>query len=325
MATAVTPLDWLIPALTAALGEVVYGSADPAGNRPLFDVHLYEPEDMASWSVEGPPDSRRAAMLRVVTRGKALPPDEPLAPDDAQVEQVLSRSEYVYPSLAVTSVRAAIGASELKGAYDFTREPDQREDSARAGGAFPSPSPEPTPVAPGTAAHRGIITHRVLQHLDFSVAVDESGVASELQRMAAEGLISTEDRDAVDAASIEWFVSTPLAAKIRAAGDAYRREFQYIATESPSYFDPSIGATPADEVLVRGIVDGILPADDGIEIVDFKTDAVSPAEVPERLERYRAQMAAYACAMSRIWRRPVRSCRLVFLTARKVVELQGVV
>ena len=142
--------------------------------------------------------------------------------------------------------------------------------------------------------------------------------------MTTEGLVSPEDRAVVDAASIEWFVSTPLAAKIRDAGGAYRREFQYIATESPSYFDPSIGPAPGDKVLVRGIVDGILPAVDGIEIVDFKTDAIDPDEVPERVDRYRPQMETYSRAMSRTWRRPVRACWLVFLTARRVVELHDI-
>ena len=125
----------------------------------------------------------------------------------------------------------------------------------------------------------------------------------------------------VDIPSLSWFVSTPLAEAIREAGRSYRREFRYIATEPPSYFDPSIGPTPGDKVLVRGVVDGILPAADGIEIVDFKTDAVNAENLRERSERYRGQMELYARAVSRIWRRPVCACRLVFLAARRVVKL----
>jgi len=112
-----------------------------------------------------------------------------------------------------------------------------------------------------------------------------------------------------------------LGAAIRDAGDDYRREFSFIATEPTSFFDATIGHPTDDKVLVRGMVDGILLRPDGIEIVDFKTDTVDEAAVPSRVEHYRPQMTVYARAMTRLWRKPVTSCRLVFLTARRVVAV----
>jgi ATP-dependent helicase/nuclease subunit A len=229
--------------------------------------------------------------------------------------------DYVYPQLAVASVRSAVGASEAKGLFDHILDAEEQRERI----AGPAPPPEPTiqPAIPdaGMGAERGIVTHRVLQHLDFAVAVDDAGVASELQRLAVRGLISPEDREVLDIPSLGWFVSTPLAGAIRTAGSAYRREFRYIATEPPSYFDPPIGSTPGDQVLVRGVVDGILPSADGLEIIDFKTDAVSAEDLTERCQRYRPQMELYTRAMSRIWRRPVCACWLVFLAARRMVNL----
>jgi ATP-dependent helicase/nuclease subunit A len=170
----------------------------------------------------------------------------------------------------------------------------------------------------------GLVTHRVLQHLDFTKAVDRAGVEAELQRMTREGLIEPDALAIVDQGSIEWFVSTPLAEAIREAGALYRREFTYIAAESLDLFDRSVDAPPDDYVLVRGIVDGILPVADGIEIVDFKTDAVQAREVTQRAQRYRPQMTLYARAMARLWRRPVRACWLVFLTPRHLVRWDDV-
>ncbi|MBU0719537.1 MAG: PD-(D/E)XK nuclease family protein [Planctomycetes bacterium] len=116
-------------------------------------------------------------------------------------------------------------------------------------------------------------------------------------------------------------MSTPLAAAIREAGDGYRREFQYSARESPAFLDRTLGPTGDDAVLVRGVVDSIVPVENGIEIVDFKTDAITAASVPQRVERYRPQMELYGRAMSRIWRQPVWKCWLVFLSAHEVVEV----
>ena len=317
VATAMTPLDWLIPVLAAEPGGLVRrGAVRASSDRSLFDVQVHGAEEMAKWRPADGVDDGDELARRSLARWGPLPSDEPLAPDDSTVEEVLSRIEYSYPELSSTSLPASIAASDFKGAYDFTHNPEQRR---RATGEdnFHVQRRVRAGLAPDVAARRGVLTHRVLQHLDFTKAIDTATVASELQRMAAEGLLCADDLAVVDQASIEWFVSTPLGAAIREAGDGYRREFLYIAAEPLAFFDRSVGLPPDDHALVRGIVDGILPVADGIDIVDFKTDAVAPEAVAARAERYRPQASLYARAMSRLWRRPVRACRLVFLTARR--------
>jgi len=307
IAAAERPLDWLLAALADA-------------PESLVDLHTHDVEEMSGWRVTEPRDAGAQRVRLAVSRCEALPPDEPLAPNDPEVEQVLSRIDFVYPHLSSTSVRATMAASEFKGVYDFLRDPDERPDLRRERSAFQVPPSKyaSQPLAP--SAYRGVMTHRVLQHLDFTAAVNAAGVASELQRMLASGMIGAGDRAVVDEEGLNWFVTTPLADSIRRAGTAYRREFRYIALEPLTSFDRSVDARPEDRVLVRGIVDGILPTDNGLMLVDFKTDAVTAAEVQDRGERYRPQMTLYGRAVERLWRRPVRAIGLVFLTPRQIVE-----
>jgi ATP-dependent helicase/nuclease subunit A len=319
VATARTPLDWLIPALAGAPPGVVRGMGARGSVNPIFDVHVHTADEMSGWSVAGQVDDHERAARRAVARCDALPADEPLSPADPAVEEVVSRLEYVYPQLAASSVRASIAASEFKGAYDFTRNPEQRTDQ-KASNEFVIPPSKYSTVAPASAAQRGLVVHRVLQHLDFATAMDAAGVASELHRMAAAGMIGEKELALVDRTALEWFVSTPLAQAIREAGGAYRREFPYIAREPLTFFDRSVVPACDDYVLVRGIVDGILPVADAIGIVDFKTDAVPREEVEGRSKHYRPQMELYARAVSRLWRRPVRTCWLVFLSAMTLVK-----
>ncbi|MFH1109344.1 MAG: UvrD-helicase domain-containing protein [Planctomycetota bacterium] len=307
IAAAERPLDWLLPALADA-------------PESLVELHTHDVEEMSGWRVTEPRDADAQRVRTAVSRCDALPPDEPLAPNDPEVERVLSRIDFVYPHLSSTSIRATMAASEFKGVYDFLRDPDERPDLRRERDAFQVPPSKyaPQPLAP--SAYRGVMTHRVLQHLDFTAATDAAGVASELQRMLASGVIGAADRAVVDEAGLTWFVTTPLADLIRRAGTAYRREFRYVAVEPLTAFDRSVDARPEDRVLVRGIVDGILPTDDGLMLVDFKTDAVTAEEVQDRGERYRPQMTLYARAMEELWRRPVQAIWLVFLTPRQVLE-----
>jgi ATP-dependent helicase/nuclease subunit A len=307
IATAQTPLDWLLSSTSGA-------------PESLFKIHTHDAVEMSAWRVTDPRDQGEKQTRLAVSRCEALPVDEPLAPGDPEVEEVLSRIDFVYPYLLSTSVRATMAASEFKGVYDFLRDPDERPDLRALPQAFQVPPSKYASQPAATSVYRGVITHRVLQHLDFAVAVDADGVASELQRMMGGGVIAAEDRTVVDAEGLAWFVSTPLAESIRRAGPAYAREFRYIAAEPLTSFDRSIVAGPDDRVLVRGIVDGILPTKKGLTLVDFKTDAIAANEVPARGERYRPQMTLYASAMAALWRRPVNAIWLVFLTPRQMLE-----
>ncbi len=328
IATAATPLDWLLPALGSAPPGTVNGLGAATNRQPTYEVRAYEPQGMAEWSVDAARSDANRATLAAAAAGKPLPADEPLSPGDGEVEEVLARVDHLYPHLGVTSVRAAVGAGEFKGAFDFTHNEEQRRDLPEPIGgpdAPPRVEGEGTRDGAGDAAERGTATHRALQHIDFAAAVGADGVACELQRLTDAGVLTRDQCALVDLDSLAWFVTTPLAEAIRKAGKAYHREFPYIATEPPSFFDLTVGATPDDRVLVRGIVDGILADGDGLRIIDFKTDRVGFDEAPQRAERYRSQMAMYARAMARLWRRQVDDCSLVFLTARRVVAVPEVI
>lgn len=323
IATAATPMDWLIPALASVPDAATPNGVEGGPDRGCVETHFHGCEAMSSWQPVGFAQRSDDATLRAAARGDPLPAGEPFAPDDPQVEGVRSRIDYVYPSLASATVRAVVAASEFKGTHDFTRSSQDRPDSAERSETVETPDPSTTRTR-DDAALRGVVTHRVLQHLDFSLAVDSAGVASEMQRIERLCALSKEDIALVDRAGIEWFVSTPLADAIRRGGASFRREFQFLTTESPALFDPSVGITDDDSVLVRGIVDGILPVEDGVEIIDFKTDAVEPSGAAERANRYAPQMRLYARAMRRLWRCPVVACWLVFLTAQELVRLDDI-
>ena len=326
------PLDWLLASLEAAPAGVVSTAGTKAGDATLFDVRGHDDQEIAAWRLGGGSDSQDEAVRAAAARCAPLPPGLGRASDDDSVEAVLAQTSFVYPHLASSSVRASVAASEMVVATpeadvspladrSLPRHLDRieqrrvatNEDDFQIGAGRRVNRGEPN-----AAVQRGLATHRALECVDFSVATDESGVASELQRIEREGLLAAEDCRLVDQAALSWFVATPLAAAVRAVGNAYRREFMYIATEPLSCLDPSVLAPPEDRVLVRGVVDGILPVADGIDVIDFKTDAVGSRGVASRVARYRPQLTQYARAMSRIWRRPVRRCHLVFVSAREV-------
>ena len=71
-------------------------------------------------------------------------------------------------------------------------------------------------------------------------------------------------------------------------------------------------APEGEEVLLQGVVDCAFRTEQGLVIVDFKTDRIRPEEAPARAELYRPQLTAYSQALSRVLETPVAEMVLYF-------------
>jgi len=321
--SAASMLDWILP---------IAGAPSPLSDD-VFELQEHRLDEILNWRITpavGIEDrsaaANESAVRSAVVRAAPLPTSEPAEMESTEVDEILHRIAYVYPLLSVTSVAATSSASGYEGSRDVSevstfavrkrsivRGEPSSETSSQADERKGAPFGD-------EAVRRGVVTHRALQHLDFAKATDGGGLALELQRMTADGVVSSDEAELIPRDGLEWFLGTPLAERIRRAGSQYRRELSYIAAESPTFFDPGVTSDTSDFALVRGIVDGILLDEEGAEVVDFKTDAVSAAGADERAKRYVPQMELYSRAMGRLFRHPVTSCRLVFLSAQRIVD-----
>jgi len=84
------------------------------------------------------------------------------------------------------------------------------------------------------------------------------------------------------------------------------------------------GSLDGETVVVQGVADLVVLSPKEIWLVDFKTDDVRAKDLPEKTEFYSPQLKLYARALERIYSRPVTSCWLHFLAARKTVSIESV-
>jgi ATP-dependent exoDNAse (exonuclease V) beta subunit len=87
------------------------------------------------------------------------------------------------------------------------------------------------------------------------------------------------------------------------------REIPFAAAQSTS-------PDPLDAVMIRGRIDLLLPTPNGVAIIDYKTDRISPSAVDSRAQTYRAQIETYRTALERVARQTITAVYLVFLTPR---------
>ena len=91
------------------------------------------------------------------------------------------------------------------------------------------------------------------------------------------------------------------------------------AAARPHWRETYVGTVVGDRVL-EGFIDLLYRDEDGLVIVDYKTDAVPVAALDQRVAFYRPQMAAYAAALEAATGEPVARCVLLFLSPTGPVE-----
>ena len=74
-------------------------------------------------------------------------------------------------------------------------------------------------------------------------------------------------------------------------------------------------ALPRNGTILEGFVDLVIETESGIEIVDWKTDNVSKAEIAERLKEYELQAGLYVLGIEEATRKTVRRVTYVFVRA----------
>ena len=90
------------------------------------------------------------------------------------------------------------------------------------------------------------------------------------------------------------------------------------AASRPHWRETYVGTTVGDRVL-EGFID-LVYRDDGLVIIDYKTDAVPATALDQRVAFYRPQMAAYATALQAATNEPVTRCILIFLSPHGATE-----
>jgi ATP-dependent helicase/nuclease subunit A len=177
-----------------------------------------------------------------------------------------------------------------------------------------------------SAADTGTAHHKFLQHVALENADGVAALESEAGRLEREKVLSADERAALNLEDIAAFWRSEPGRKIRAQAANVWRELAFTARFSPAELAAITGVKSepgleAEFVVVQGVADLVVLLPEEIWLVDFKTDAVRPDELPEKKRLYGPQLKLYALALEKIYSRPVTVRWLHFLAARKTAEL----
>lgn len=172
-----------------------------------------------------------------------------------------------------------------------------------------------------TPAQEGTALHTVMQNISMESVGSVAEVREELVRMTEAGYLTKQQAQSVDAVAVTLFFDSELGKEVQRA-KSLKREFPFSVLSEARRFYPE---TPeGEEILLQGVIDCWFEDADGITIIDFKSDRVSPKNVPERAENYRGQLSTYAYALQEITGKPVVKQVLYFLRSHETVDFGAV-
>lgn len=163
----------------------------------------------------------------------------------------------------------------------------------------------------------GNAMHAVMQYISYEACTDRMAVCKQIELLVEHGYITREQAALTDPGRIAAFFSTELGVKLRHS-DHVLREFKFSILEDAQAYGAGL---KSEQVLLQGVVDCALVEEDGITIVDFKTDHVTPETLEAVTGRYAVQVRTYADAMSRIFEKPVLRKALYFFRLNHFVWL----
>ena len=232
-----------------------------------------------------------------------------------QITHELSeRLKYRYAYENIANVPAKLTATQLKGRAQDQEAADRAEELGKKS-AYRLRKANFMPKTL-TAAEKGTATHLFMQFSSYEACASDAQIKGELDRLYKEGFLSKEQAEAVHLDRILRFFQSELGCWL-VKQPTLQREFKFSVLVDAGDF---VHEAEGEQMMLQGVVDCFVPENDGITILDFKTDRIDN-DLWEKAAYYRPQLEVYGSALSRIYDLPIKKKILYFFNADQAVEL----
>ena len=292
------PGDWV---LLSALGRTEAGKLHALGDRPK-ETHL----SRFPWKIDVV-----TAPEEDIPAGQAEKKREDMPRElGTRLGQELA---FRYPYEAATRAPSKQTATGRKGRVKDEEAAEDTRDSRPRSSSWRKPA-----FGKKTAAgkERGTAIHAALQYIRFEACGSPEEVRQELDRLTRQKFLTPDQAALVEPEKLAALFATDLGQKLR-TGNCLR-EFKF------SILDPGEGYgenLEGEQVLLQGVVDCALIEEDGITVIDFKTDHATQETIPALVERYRLQLQTYSDVMERIYEKKVKGQYLYLFALDRLVEV----
>jgi len=233
-----------------------------------------------------------------------------------ELSKRLHAMAWKYPNPAPANIPSKLTATQLKGRAldsEIAEETVLREEADR-----PIYRPDFMVERRGlTPAQKGTALHLVMEKLPLDGDLSEQGVRACVEQLVEGDFLTRLQADSVPVTQVAKFFASELGKKLTRAKTC-QREFKFsMLVDAAQYFPQAVG----EQLLLQGVVDLWFEDEDGVTVVDFKSDRIAPGQEREKAEEYRPQLTAYSDALRTILGREQVKTVLWFFKTAAAVEL----
>ena len=174
---------------------------------------------------------------------------------------------------------------------------------------------------------RGDAYHKLMEHIPFEKILSEDEISDYIKNSTA-GFLDKAEQNSIDAGDIAGFYGNDVAKRIVQAsknGKLYR-EYPIFHRLDTQCYDPAIFGADSREMLegaepyVQGIADMFFIEDDGIVLVDYKTDKTDDEQ--KYKDDYKLQLDIYKEALEKEFSVPVKQMIIYSFTLGRFIDLE---
>lgn len=304
-----TYLDWILPAVLSGDRSVSGGEADRDSSCPV-EIRLITGNDILRENVV----EERAGILSLDVL-RHWDPGRVYVPELRG--QLDAQMDYAYSFEDEGKMKMKFTVSELK----------KRTVLSEEAGEEMYAEPEVVPFIPEflkeeevlTGASRGSAYHKLLELLDFTSDYGEKELMSAVEVFREEGKLSPEMAECIRPEDILFFLNCGSG---RRMSEAARKEKLYkeqpfvLGVDASEIYPEDLSG---ETILIQGIIDVFFEEEDGLVVLDYKTDKVRSAW--ELKEKYHAQLDYYAQALEQLLEKPVKEKIIYSFTLREEIKV----
>lgn len=298
--------DWIINSLACTKQLHDLYRTDYANQMPqpdYFTANLYGGSDISDFRdiIENLKTDRKKDNAKV-------------QPENIDTQALLENLQFQYPHIQATTVDSKTSASRIT-ADNLSKVPPAED--------FVSHQAQPIEeikfnADSSTADHIGTATHTVIQNIDISKIIDQALIEETVKNLADQNIIASDIANKIDKSAILEFFNSELGTIALDQKNKVFREWQFTCAQPADLFNEKC---KDDFVIVQGMIDMLIQTNDGLIVIDFKTDNVNMENLPDRVNTYSPQIQLYAKAASDILNLPTIGRYLFFLKLGEKVQI----
>ncbi|MBO5561806.1 MAG: helicase-exonuclease AddAB subunit AddA [Firmicutes bacterium] len=225
---------------------------------------------------------------------------------------------WIYPYIHIANLPSKTSISEIKHRYyeENAPETDVLKENEREYKA-PEFDKDEQPIS---GASRGTLYHSFMEHIDFNIRTYDE-INTYRQSLIEKGIMTEKETKLINDKKIHAFLESEICKRI--AKSAYvRRETAFTLGLTPyEIYGDEVYKDDKELIHVDGIIDLFFEENDGIVLLDYKTDHIENGNVQPMTDRYKIQLDLYAKAIERSTGKKVKEKLLWLFGINDILKL----